>query len=110
MKIKEAFAVYTGGSIWLFYGSLEEEGKYFFTDDDGWTLILDANPGDDLDSACYEEWQKEHYVKGLLGDKRIEFAMSLLDKIAEYGSDYDHTGGFTETDDARYRVWMKLDR
>ena len=105
MKIKEAWAVYTGGNIWLFYGTLDD-GNYFLTDDNGWTLILNANPGDDFEEACFYEWQEEHLVKELLHEERMKFCDKLLDYIYE---NPDHDGGMDEQEIEVYRNWFRSD-
>ena len=104
MKIKEAFAVYTGGNIWLFYGSLEN-GNYFLTDDNGATEILDEDPSD-LDESLYYEWQQAHLVKELMHEERMEFCDKLLDYIF---ANPDHDGGMTEQEIKVYRGWFKSD-
>lgn len=76
--IKKAEAVYTGGNIWCFYGELTD-GNYFLTDDNGYTTIVDADPGLDYDAACYYEWQEEHMVKELTDKKELaEFDKELI--------------------------------
>ena len=101
--IKNAYAVYTGGGIWLFYGELEN-GNYFLTDDYGATRILDANPSD-LDESLYEDWQQEHLVNDLEGQDRIDFCDKLLDWLET--ADQEHAGGITERELDRYREYFK---
>ena len=104
--IKEAFAVYTGGNIWLFYGKLKD-GNWFLTDDYGSTLILDADPSD-LDESTYMEWQDEHKIKELSGKELEKFDDALLDKLLSYPSnDYKHTGGISNSEIDAYRKYFK---
>lgn len=105
MKIKEANAVYTGGNIWLFYGQLED-GNYFLTDDNGCTQILNANPGDDFEEACYYEWQQKHLVGELWHEERMNFCNKLLDYIFD---NPDHDGGMDEAEINAYRIWFESD-
>lgn len=94
MKIKEVKAIYTGGNIWLFYGSLCD-GSFFLTDDYGCTLILDASP-EDLDESLYVEWQEEHTIKELEDAERIGFCKKMLEKLKKESP--ENQGGFTEYD------------
>lgn len=102
MKIKEAWAVYTGGNIWLFYGNLED-GNFFLTDDNGCTLILNADPND-LDESTFPDWQEEHLVRELENNERMRFCNALLDWISEHP---DNDGGMTEQEIEVYRNWFK---
>lgn len=101
--IKEAYAVYTGGNIWLFYGQLED-GNYFLTDDNGWTEILNADPSD-FDESLYEEWQQAHLVMELKNDERVKFCNELLDVLEL--SDCEHKGGITQMEIDTYRTWFE---
>ena len=102
-KIKEAFAVYTGGGIWLFYGKLSN-GNWFLTDDYGATRILNADPSD-LDVSTYEEWQLEHLVKDLIGKDRLTFCDALCDYLEK--ADQSHRGGITNSELDAYRDYFK---
>lgn len=79
MKIKTLEAVYTGGGIWIFYGELED-GHYFLTAHEGWTVILTESP-EDFDESLYEEWQEAHKVKDLENEELIAFQKELLGRI-----------------------------
>ena len=105
MAIKKADAVYTGGNIWLFYGELED-GNFFLTDDNGCTQILNADPGADLEEACFAEWQEAHLVRELQHDERMRFCDELLDWIY---ANPDHDGGMTEQEIEVYRTWFRSD-
>lgn len=100
--IKEANAVYTGGGIWLFYGKLDD-GNYFLTDDNGWTLILNADASD-LEESTYEEWQSQHLIKEIYGEEREVFCDELLDYILTHP---DNDGGMTEHEVEVYRGWFR---
>lgn len=103
MKIKEAYAVYTGGNIWLFYGTLDN-GNYFLTDDYGATLILNADPSD-LDESTFPEWQQEHLVTELQGNERIGFCFLLCGYLLE--ADADHRGGINDNEIYAYYTYFK---
>ena len=105
IEIKEAFATYTGGNIWLFYGTLEN-GSYFLTDDYGSTLFLDADPSN-LDESTYEEWQKEHLIVEPPALIQKEFCNLLIKKLLEYDvSDNKHRGGITNTELKSYQHYF----
>ena len=93
-------AVYTGGNIWLFAGRLAD-GNYFLTDDNGATLILDADPLEDFEEACYEEWQMAHRVEELEGEDRDDFNIRMLDALRAAP-----TGGITEDEIDAYKAYM----
>ena len=99
--IKEAYAEYTGGNIWLFYGSCEN-GNFFLTDDNGLTLILDSNP-EDLDESTFPDWQEEHLIKELENLERIRFCNNILDWITD---NPDHNGGMSKLEIEAYRTWF----
>lgn len=105
MKIAEAFAMYTGENIWLFYGRLED-GNYFLTDDYGSTEALTADPGFDWDESLMWEWQEEHMIKTLSGDERLAFADSLVDWLKTH-DDNDHRGGMTDAELEAYREYFR---
>ena len=105
-KIKYAYAVYTGGGIWLFYGQLEN-GNYFLTDDYGTTQILDTDPSD-FDESLYEDWQQEHLIKDLEDNERIDFGNQLLDWLETADSEY--RGGIEEREIDYYREYFKEER
>lgn len=102
MEIKTAWAVYTGGNIWLFYGSLED-GNFFLTDDNGCTLIINTDPSD-LDESTFPDWQEEHLVRELENNERMQFCNVLLDWILEHPN---NDGGMTEQEIEVYRNWFK---
>ena len=102
MKIKEAFAVYTGGNIWLFYGQLEN-GSYFLTDDYGWTQILNADPSD-LEESTYQEWQDEHLIKEL--SDKVDLMYFLEDLLNYLRNHPDNCGGMTEDEIEVYRNYF----
>lgn len=101
MKIKEAFAIYTGGGIWLFYGKLDN-GNYFLTNDIGWTQILNADPSCSEESAYYE-WQQEHLVEELTGDKRKDFCNNLANYLR---ANPCNCNGMTKHEIEVYRCWF----
>lgn len=103
--IKNAYAVYTGGNIWLFYGELQD-GNYFLTDDFGATRILNADPAD-LDESLYEDWQQEHLVKDLDGGDRTDFCEDLIDWLKN--ADEENRGGITDSELDGYRSYFKED-
>lgn len=102
--VVEANAMYTGGNIWVFYGKLLD-GNYFITDDNGWTQVLNANPDEDLDEAFFYEWQQEHLVRELEGEKRTEFLSQMLDWLLE---NPDYRGGMSEAEVEAYRQYFRI--
>ena len=106
--IKELTAIYTGGGIWVFYGSLITQGQYFLTSDDGWTLILDKNVEDDLEEGdCFfSAWQDAHLIKELSDDELKEFQKELINRL-KHKTDGDRLGGFTEIEADRYANYWK---
>lgn len=91
-------AIYTGGNIWLFHGALDD-GNYFLTDDDGFTLILNADPSADWDESLYQEWQDAHLVRELFDEERMEFCDEVLDKLTDCP--------MTDMEIDAYRQWFK---
>lgn len=103
MNIIKANAVYTGGNIWVFWGELEN-GAYFLTDNDGYTVLIDESPKD-FDESLYYEWQEEHKVRDIEDEaERIDFCNKLCDRLLIDGAE----GGFTESDVNYYREWFKV--
>jgi len=99
-RFENVECAYTGGGIWLFDGKLHD-GTWFLTDDEGATLILDADPSD-FDESLWEEWQNEHTVRELHNRERVEFCNALADRIQSDDSADAH-GGITEKEVNRYR-------
>jgi len=99
--IKKVNAVYTGGNIWLFYGELTD-GNYYLTDDDGYTMILDADP-ENFDESLYDDWQAKHKVTDLSESESKPFLLNLLDVLK---SDKDRYMSDEEIDG--YREWWEL--
>lgn len=104
-SIKEAYAVYTGGGIWLYHGKTKE-GNYFLTDDDGCTRILNADPSLDFDDALYEEWQQEHLIAEL-DDTRKTFAIRLMSYLLD--ADDEHRGGISDREIVALLEYMLSD-
>lgn len=100
--IKEVFANYTGGGIWVFTGKLQD-GNHFIADDDGDVLIVDAEI--DWDESFYPEWQEEHLVEELCDKKAKEFWKEMLDCLEN--SDENHRDGFGEFEFNCFREWIK---
>ena len=61
---------YTGGNIWVFWGSLGN-GKYFMTDSaNEWIYIVDADPDSAEDLEAWEyDWQQEHIIDEFESDE-----------------------------------------
>ena len=100
---KEAYAVYTGGGIWIFHGTVEGE-RFFLTDDYGFTLILDADPSD-FEESLYEDWQQEHLVEELTGKSRLNFCDSLIAALVP--ADMQHRGGISDEELDLYKRYFK---
>lgn len=103
---KEAYAVYTGGGIWIFHGTVKEGNRFFLTDDYGFTLILDADPSD-FDESLYEDWQQEHLIEELTGNSRQSFCKSLIKALLP--TDTEHRGGITDEELEFYKGYFKLE-
>lgn len=104
MRIKNAHAVYTGGGIWLFYGEMTG-GKFFLTDDDGNTLILNDSP-EDFDESLYPDWQEKHLFKELRGETRVRFCLNMLKWLSKPGRD-DYRGGISDQEIRHYESYMR---
>ena len=92
--VGSAYAEYTGGGIWIFYGKFWN-GTYFLTDDYGCTRLLTADPSD-LEVSTFEEWQQEHLIRDLDGDERKSFLRDLTDYLLKQEEDSIHRHGLTE--------------
>lgn len=92
--VGSAYAEYTGGGIWIFYGRFWD-GTYFLTDDYGCTRLLTADPYD-LEISTSEEWQQEHLIRDLEGDERKSFLRDLIDYLLEQEDYSIHRHGMTE--------------
>lgn len=97
----EAYAVYTGGNIWLFYGILSD-GNFFLTDDNGLTVFLNKDPSDNFEEACYESWQNAHLVKELTGEEIVKFCTAMFGLLKTYGPRDPHRGGIVDTEIEQY--------
>lgn len=104
MRIKNVHAVYTGGGIWLFYGEMTD-GKFFLTDDDGNTLILNDSP-EDFDESLYPDWQEKHLFKELRGETRVRFCLNMLKWLSKPGRD-DYRGGISDQEIRHYESYMR---
>lgn len=93
-------AVYTGGNIWLYYGKLAS-GNYFLTDDNGCTLILNANPGDNFEEACFQSWQDAYKVEELDRFDRKLFIRRMMNVLRS-----KPTGGISEMEINAYERYM----
>lgn len=82
--IKSARGEYTGGNIWLFFGSLDD-GNYFLVTDDGDTLIFNADPENAVDSDVVEwdDFVSEHLVEELYEKERARFNKQLCNVLLE---------------------------
>ena len=108
MKPITVKAIYTGGSIWLFFGKIDD-GNYFLTDDMGATLLLRENPGEDLESACHEDWQQENLIREISGAERRQFCLDMLQMLRSYPYGSEENGGITEGEISRYMKTMRGD-
>lgn len=109
MMIKDVKAIYTGGNIWLFCGSLAD-GKYFIVDDNGWAGLFDADGYEmccDSDYDTWEEYYSKHHITDLLGNERRQFCSDMLDKLTEYEYGSDNNGGMTRNEIEAYREYFK---
>ena len=104
-RFATANATYTGGNIWLFHGQLTN-GKYFLTDDEGWTRILDKDPSADWDESLTDSWQLAHVSEELPEDKRIKFCDDLADRLLTH-DEADNLGGINDDEIEGYRKFWK---
>ena len=82
-QLAKVEAIYTGGSIWVFVGTLKD-GTHFMHDDNFDTRILNEYPDPNNEDVWYEEWQHEHLVKDLDTEKYgAAFQLALLQFIRE---------------------------
>lgn len=103
-KIKSMDAVYTGGGIWLFAGSLTD-GSFFLTDDYGCTQILNVYPNIESDDTLMPEWQKDHLIEELEREERIAFCNQLCDFLKE---NQGSRNGMPEDLIDRYREFFEI--
>lgn len=79
MKVKTANACYTGGSIYVFYGELEN-GNYFMFDS-FYEFIEVFDTEIDLEESFYSEWMDEHRVTTLTGEEAFKLCEAALNWI-----------------------------
>ena len=84
MKITYANAEYSGGGIYIYYGTLED-GNYFLTDDDSidYVQLLDTDPSKVFEESLYEEWQSTHRYGDYSGQKAKDFLKDVLSWICD---------------------------
>lgn len=104
-KIKTAYAIYTGGNIWLFHGTLED-GNWFLMDDVGIVLICDADPAEDFDESLMPDWQEKHGILELADNRqeRIDFCNAVLDYLESHP---ENRGGMTDAEIDGYGQWFE---
>jgi len=79
----KASAVYTGGSVWVFYGQTDKK-EYFIAESTNRDVSLfDADPSD-LDDSLSCEWQEEHLIRSLDGKEIEEFFKGLGKYLRNY--------------------------
>lgn len=77
-SISLAIAVYTGGGIYIYYGKIADQ-LYFLADDESdETILLDADPAEDLDEAEMPNWQKAHTV-GQVDDLKASILAYIIE-------------------------------
>ena len=115
----DANAIYTGGGIWLFYGSCREENRFYMLSSEGFVLIVDKDPGKtfEMDDPSEEEdclmleWQQEHQIEELHGEERLAFSLQAMDILESYLSDPDSKeklGGIFKNEIEAHRKSFKL--
>lgn len=108
ISFKNANAVYTGGNIWLFYGTISGQQKdlYFLTDDNGSVLILDESP-EDFDESLYIEWQNAHKIIELENQARVLFCDKLARRLLSHNK-ADDLGGIMDDEIKAYQKYWRL--
>ena len=81
MRIKTATACYSGGGIYIYWGTLEN--GYYFRACDDWELIwiCDEDTSIENEDASYQEFYDEHTIKEIRGDDFITFWNTMLNHI-----------------------------
>ncbi len=104
-KVASVNAIYAGGGFWLFCGKTTDN-NFFMVDDMGCVLVLGADPMADLETACFEDWQRMHKLSEPSGSARVRFCMEMLDKLSTYKYGSEENGGITAEEIERYRKSM----
>lgn len=89
-EILRADYMYTGGSIYLFWGTLSDN-TFFIADGDMFDVrILDVDPdkSDLSDEVWQADWQQKHLIRDLNTESEgPDFILRVLDKIVEQGKE-----------------------
>ena len=106
LSIKSARGEYTGGNIWLFFGSLDD-GNYFLVTDDGDALIFNADPEYAMELMCdeWDDWMSEHIIEELEGRNRIKFQTQLCNVLMEL--DVRERGWIFDNEILAYKKYWK---
>lgn len=82
-KIKTVNACYTGGGIYIYWGTLEN-GAYFRACDD-WDLIwiCDDDTSLENDDANFPEFYEEHTIEEIYNNDFIAFWNIMLSRLIE---------------------------
>lgn len=107
MKPITTQATYTGGGIWLFTGTTDED-NYYLADDYGCVLILNKNPDEYWDECLFSEWQQKYLVKELKGKQRLSFGKQILNFLRQTDNSSIRDGMFDTDIDNYERCWEKL--
>ena len=82
VRVIDANATYTGGGIYIYTGQLDD-GTFFMTNTEylDYIMVLDADPEENWDDNCDEQWQNEHMVVEYCGFEAIEITREALQYI-----------------------------
>ncbi len=101
MELTEVRAVYTGGNMWLFTAKLNN--NYLFADDCKCVLMVNANPYENFDDVCYEDWQNSHKVRDLSETEQKSYFNQIIEHLLQTPTTDDLRGGITDTELKRFQ-------
>ena len=105
--IKNVNAIYSGGGVWILYGTLNK--GCFLVSDYGDVRIIDENPSDNWDMSLYAEWQRKHFIEDLEGKALTDFREQLIKRLHS-PQEQDDLGGLTDEEiDRNEKLWNYID-
>lgn len=99
-KITSVTPMYTGGSIYIYWGAFSD-GTYFMSCDDYWDLrIVNEDPRNthngDYFEADYPDWQEEHLIKDIPNYQTQDFFNEMYDWILANNPEGNYNSGDIE--------------